>query len=215
MSILRHAASNRLSSWMWVPIGENWTRMVMRVFPEAQFLLLEPQEELRSRLRTLCRNHENVNYRELAVGSAEETRVMTIWDDLNGSSFLPAEDEMWLKKGKQRKIEVTTLDSLLAEDPSGVPDLVKLDIQGFELEALKGAKTLLGRTELFVLEVSLYHFFENTPVLSAVIEFMAVRGYDLYDILDAVRRPHDGALAQIDIAFARRQGILRSSNAWG
>ncbi len=200
-----------------VDVGANrgdWTRMVIEVFPEARFLLLEPQVEMRSQLRALCQKCQNVEYRETGVGTAREKRVMTIWDDLNGSSFLPAVDEELLRKGKQREIGITTLDAILAEDTSDSPDMVKLDIQGFELEALKGASTLFGKTELFVLEVSLFHFFENTPVFSEVVSFMAERGYDVYDIVGAARRPLDGALAQVDMAFARREGILRASNAW-
>ncbi len=94
------------------------------------------------------------------------------------------------------------------------PQLAKLDIQGFELEALKGAKSLFGVTELFILEVSLYEFLPSSPVVSEVVAFMAARGYEVYDIPGFARRPFDSALGQIDLAFARKGGFLMARTDW-
>ena len=83
-----------------------------------------------------------------------------------------------------------------------------------ELEALQGAQTLFGSVELFILEVSLFEFAPRTPLVAEAVGFMAQRGYEVYDLPGLVRRPSDGALGQIDIAFARRGGPLRASCAW-
>jgi FkbM family methyltransferase len=64
--------------------------------------------------------------------------MLTIWDDLAGSSFLPSESDELRESGKQRSVKIVTIDSLLEKDMMPMPQLVKLDIQGFELEALKG-----------------------------------------------------------------------------
>jgi hypothetical protein len=95
-----------------------------------------------------------------------------------------------------------------------VPDLVKLDVQGFELEVLRGAPSLFGGTELFVVETSLFAFLPGLPLLGEAIEFMAARGYEVYDLAGRIFRPVDGALAQLDVAFARRRGVLRRHDLW-
>ena len=82
------------------------------------------------------------------------------------------------------------------------------------LEALKGARSLFGKTEVFILETSLYEFMPGMPVTAECVEFMTAKGYAIYDVIEYLRRPLDGALGQIDLAFARRDGILRSSHAW-
>ena len=104
---------------------------------------------------------------------------------------------------------VRPIDVILQAQGWGVPDLVKLEVQGFELEALRGADSLFAKTELFILEVSLFPFIAGTPIVREVIAFMAERGYELYDIPGSGRRPYDGALGQVDFAFARTQGTLR------
>ena len=201
-----------------VDVGANrgrWTELAREVFPTAEVLMIEPQPEVRGDLDALCSRLPGVRHVEVAVGAREEVRHQTIWEDLEGSSFLPAVDPQRIATGEQRPVRVRRLDDLLAEEFGGrAPELVKLDVQGFELEVLRGAPSLFGRTELFVLETSLYVFLDSLPLLREVIEFMAARGYEVYDVAGYIRRPVDGALGQLDIAFARRRGLLRRDDRW-
>lgn len=52
------------------------------------------------------------------------------------------------------------------------------------------------------------------PLAREVITYLGERGYELYDVPGFPRRPSDGALGQMDLAFAREKGILRSSSEW-
>ncbi len=200
-------------------VGANrgdWTQMAKDVFPEASFLLIEPQIEMREYLNNLCSNFEDISWIEAGAGSKKGKLVQTLWDDLAGSSFLPHVDEDLLSSGKQREVDIVSIDSLLSLRNLDIPDLVKLDIQGFELEALRGANSLFGKTELFIMEVSLFSFDDvpGMPIFREVIKFMGKRGYEVYDIPGYLRRPFDGALGQVDLAFAKRNGIFRLSNKW-
>jgi len=192
----------------------NWTWMAKEVFPDASFLMIEPQEEMRESLDNLCRQFPDISWVEAGAGAESGSLVLTVWQDLAGSSFVPAGSDQPLAGKTQREVPVVTIDDLLQSKNLQAPDFVKLDIQGFELEALKGASTLFGVTELFVLEVNLFPFFPSIPILREVVEFMGERGYEMYDIPGYLRRPLDGALGQLDIAFAKRDGVLRQSNGW-
>lgn len=200
-----------------VDVGANsghWTEMLKGVFPGARVLLLEPQPEMREPLDRLCAGTPDLRWIEVAAGAREETRLQTIWEDLQGSSFLPRPDAERAARGVQRPAPVRRLDDLLTEVGWGVPDLVKLDVQGFELEVLRGCPSIFGQTEVFILETSLYAFLDDIPLLREVIAFMAEREYEVYDLAGQFRRPIDGALGQLDVVFARRRGRLRQHDLW-
>ena len=201
-----------------IDVGANrgdWTRLALSIFPDASVIMIEPQDEMQPYLSQLCRSVAACHYVKAGAGRQAAELVQTIWPDLAGSSFLPEVDTSQLETGRQRKTEVTTIDLLLSETyPEFAPDLVKLDIQGFELEALSGAQTTFGRTEVFILETSLFGFLPGQPVTREVISFMFDRGYELYDITDYLRRPYDGALAQVDLAFVKADGRFRTETKW-
>lgn len=200
-------------------IGANrtsWSRMAKNVFPTANFCLIEPQVEMKSHLELFCQQFANSCYFLVGAGAKKDILTLTIWDDLYGSSFLPKKDENLILQNKQREVEIITIDSLIESKQIKLPELIKLDIQGFELEALKGATTTFGKTEIYIMEVSLFSFSDvpGMPIFSDVINFMLERGYVLYDFAGFLRRPLDGALGQCDICFVKEDGFLRKSNDW-
>ena len=196
-----------LAPTMVLDVGANrgdWTELARSIYSGATYVLLEPQIEMAPYLDRLGEPWHNV-----AAGSENGTLELTIWPSLVGSSFLKPEEADY----PTRPVEVVTIDHLIARENYAIPELVKLDIQGFELEALRGAASLFGVTEAFIVEVSLFSF-HGHPILREVVDFMGERGYETYDIAGALRRPSDGALGQLDLCFARVNGALRQSHRW-
>jgi FkbM family methyltransferase len=198
-------------------VGANetsWSREIQRIFNSANFFLIEPQAEMKEYLITFCNDFPGSRYYLTGVGNKCEDKYLTIWDDLQGSSFLPALDNKLIANGSQRMIEMLTIDKILVKEDLPIPDLIKLDIQGYELTALEGATKLFGKTEVFILEVSLFQFHSGMPIFFDVINFMNQRGYVVYDLLGFLRRPIDGALGQCDLCFVKNNGLLRKTNTW-
>lgn len=100
------------------------------------------------------------------------------------------------------------LDDLGIDLPS--PLLMKLDVQGFELEVLKGAPKTLERTEVILSEVSLLPYNEGAPLMHEVIAFLAERDFLPFDICGGWRRSSDCTMAQTDMIFVRRNSSLRA-----
>ncbi|MBW4608492.1 MAG: FkbM family methyltransferase [Hassallia sp. WJT32-NPBG1] len=192
----------------------NWSRIAKTVFSSANCFLIEPQIEMQSYLDNFCKEFPGSNWFLVGVGASPSEMTLTIWDDLVGSSLLPSESEELKVSGKQRKIQIVTIDSLIKNNLKQIPQLVKLDIQGFELEALRGGTMLFGSTEVFILEVSLFKFLEDQPIFHEIITFMAERGYLVYDFPGFLRRPYDGALGQVDVCFVKQDGLLHKENRW-
>jgi len=202
-----------------IDVGANkcdWSRIAKRIFPDASFVLIEPQIELKNELELFCAQFKNSRYFLVGAGPENTKRILTLWDDLAGSSLLPKVHPELLENGKQREIEIVTIDNLMIKEKIRFPEIIKLDIQGFELEALKGAESTFGKTDVYILETSLFTFDDiyDMPVFSDVINFMLERDYIVYDFGGFMRRPYDGALGQCDICFVKRDGFFRKSNRW-
>lgn len=200
-------------------VGANnaqWSRMAKEIFPSALFYLIEPQVEMQNYLNVFCEENQGSKYFLSGAGMSKGVLTLTVWDDLAGSSFLPMSEDKLLKAGKQREIEIITIDDLLSNSDITPPDLIKIDVQGFELEVLKGASKTFGNTEVYILEVSLFSFDDvpGMPVFSDIVNFMLERNYTIYDFAGFLRRPYDGALGQSDLCFVKKDGFLRKSDSW-
>ncbi len=150
-----------------------WSQMAKGVYPGARFCLIEPQFEVETALKEFCETSINSVYVIAGAGSVSGKKVLTISDDLSGASFMPKEDEVLKDAGKQRIIDIVTIDEVIKNMNFEIPDLAKFDVQGYELEALKGAGSLFGKTEVFIMEVSLFSFGGDLgfPVFDEVIAF--------------------------------------------
>ena len=191
-----------------------WTQMALSVFPESKFLMIEPQLKMEPHLEKLSAASDRVRYLIAGAGREPGQLVMNIGVDPAATSFLQGADAEASSICSRTLTKVMTLDDIVANSGWSTPDLVKLDVQGFELEALAGARSLFGRTEVFILETSLFRFAGQMPLTRECMEFMNQRGYELYDITEFRRRPFDGALGQVDLAFAKADGFLRRNNKW-
>ena len=196
-------------------IGANngeWSWVGADYFPGTIFRLIEPQVEMAPFLDRFCRSQADARWLLAGAGGAVGEQTLTIWDDFQGSSFLPAREAELASAGKQRVIPLVTIDSLIEEGWTPMPDMVKLDIQGLELEVLRGAGRCFGQTELFVVEVSFFET-EGYPPFVDIVSFMAENGYVVFDIVDLKRLPNS-ALLQADFCFVRRDGVIRTGLGW-
>lgn len=217
LPLLEHVRAVGLEPRGILDVGANrgdWSRLAHSLFPMARLVLVEPQHEMAGYLDTFCSQVDGAQWFQVGAGAQAGELILTIWDDLVGSSFLPRSSERPADAARQRSVPVVAIDDLLAEHGIDPPELVKLDVQGFELEALRGASKLFGLTELFIMEASLYEFLPGQPLVGEVITFMAERDYVVYDVAGYERRPYDGALGQLDLCFARAGGTLRRSSRW-
>lgn len=100
------------------------------------------------------------------------------------------------------------LDDVIQNERPG-PILMKVDVQGSELEVLKGAEKTLADTEVVILEVSTLPYNVGAPLFAEVVAFMKERGFVVWDFGLHNRRQTDDSLFQLDVFFVREQNPLR------
>lgn len=103
-----------------------------------------------------------------------------------------------------------TLDTLMKNE-NIIFDFAKLDTQGSELDIMKGGWKTLSTCKYILIEVSLKYYNENVPLKDDIINFMASKGYNNYEILEQhiwqneepVGGINKGDVFQEDIIFYR------------
>lgn len=201
-------------------VGANradWSRMAKKVFPSARCCLVEPQHEMKPHIDRFLREFPDSTHVPAGAGAEVGELTFTVMGKtLNGSSFLPSAAGSRAVGDEERVVPVTTLDEIVASGKSDLPQVVKCDVEGYELEVLKGATKVLDHADVLILETVLFRFLSDRhPLTHEVIAFMAERGWLPYDFPEFKRRPLDGAVGQVDICFVRENGLLRSDDTWG
>ena len=139
-----------------VDVGANrglWTREVIDCCPNAYYTLFEPQEYLHEYMKDLIENPK-VECHAVGVGKQNGNLKFTIVDRDDSCSFIYSEAEAKALGFEQITVPVITLNDFFKDSSKPIPDLIKIDAEGFDLEVLQGATNLLGRTEIILIEAA-------------------------------------------------------------
>jgi FkbM family methyltransferase len=175
-----------------------WARMFKSIFPDSKVLMIEGQNNKAKILQEICSFFKSNVVFEIALLGAKDGEKVRFVEMETGSSVL--EESSPYNRNYVEK-ELVTLDSLVVRYPDFKKlDFLKLDVQGYELEVLKGASRLLAKTEFVLMEASLIPVNKGCPLISDVIEFMAEKDFRILDFCSQIRRK-DGVLWQTDLLF--------------
>lgn len=186
----------------------DWMRELRQAWP-VDVLMVEPQPQCAQVLQQLLQSQRQppTLYACCALGS--ETGTATFQLEATNSRLA---GNAGVESLPTLQVPVRRLDDLLSEQPHHF-NLLKVDVQGSELDVLSGAGQKLSQFEVIILEVSLIQM-GVAPSFHEVMQYMHERGYRLYDFLPMYYRPLDNALWQGDAFFVRNDSSLVSSREW-
>jgi FkbM family methyltransferase len=110
--------------------------------------------------------------------------------------------------------EMRTLDGCFEAGLFPQPDLIKLDVQGYEQQVLEGGERVLAGAAAVLAEANFYKFHPDMPTADDLIAWLKARGLVIYDVMGLLRLPEDDALGHIDFMFLRADHPLRGERAW-
>jgi len=102
-------------------------------------------------------------------------------------------------------VQVYPLDEIGKEYTGNSKNIfLKIDVQGFEQEVLKGAQQMLDKAKGVEMEISLVPLYENQGwLLPEILEYMSDKGFTLTSIVPAFTDHKTGKVLQCNGIFFR------------
>ena len=180
-----------------------------RAFPDAYYHLIDPTRESLHYMQLLERQLR-CEIHHVALGQHDGEVDIEIRSDIQGATMLEDVGERDILR--YDRVPIRRFDSLIEEIER--PSLCKIDVQGAELMVLEGMTGRLDSIDALVVESSTIASLKGGPEVHDIVHFMHGRGFVLADIVNMVRRPLDGATAQLDLLFLPEDSPLRRDRRW-
>lgn len=201
---------SRLQPQTVIDVGANRGQFaldVAKALPDTRVYSFEPMPEAAAVYRRVFAGSGTHEVIPTALGSTTGKAVLHVSSDDDSSSLLPiGERQSELFPGTEEQatveVDVTTLDGALAGKALARPLMLKLDVQGFELEVLRGAVATLHATDWVYVECSFEELYDGQALASDVERWLVDHGFGLAGI-GAVTKAR-GHVVQADLLFSRR-----------
>lgn len=193
-----------------VDIGANrgqFALVARNCFPKARIISFEPLPGPAKLYRHVFRNDSSVLLHEAAIGPVSENCSMHVSARDDSSSLLPiSERQSEIFPGTDEigtvNVHVAPLHEFIKEEDIIGAALLKMDVQGFEMEALLGCESLLSGFEWIYCECSFVELYSGQKLAADVIEWLASKGFRIKGMYNP-SYDCQGMAIQADFLFAR------------
>lgn len=179
-----------------------WTKLLKAKYPACDVMMIEPLRHHYGTLKEVIADHAGVQLSPWLLGRRDGAPV-TFYEMETGSSVFEEQSDF-----PRCKTERTTfaLDTLLENEPRTV-DLIKIDVQGYELEVLAGGRKRLAEAKAVLMEANLVELNKGAPLIADVFAFMTSAGFRCTNI-ENLTYAGGVLLWQVDLTFVRESSGL-------
>ena len=192
-----------------VDIGANkgqFSLFALGAFPGVTIYSFEPLFESAARFRSVM-GGQRVTLFEGAIGPRDTSSTIYVSRREDSSSLLPItkrQNEVFpgTELKEIRPIRVAPLTKFIGEAEVRPPALLKIDVQGFELEVLKGCDALLHLFQCVYIECSYGELYEGQALVGDIVNYLGERKFRLAGVYNQTDGP-DGRPVQADFLFEK------------
>jgi FkbM family methyltransferase len=197
-------------------IGANVGRFSItarKLFPDAHIYAFEPLADCLAEAQQVMRRDAKFTPINIALG-AERGQFTFQRNRASPSSSLlrmtRAHTAAFPGTGDvtETTVQVDTLDDVAKSLNLELPVLVKLDVQGYEDQVLRGGEHTIRQASVVLVETSFETLYEGQALFDGIYQRLTNAGFEFKGNFDQAYSPDDGRALQADSLFVK-QGILR------
>ena len=164
-----------------IDVGSNTGQFFLRYKKKyKQYFFFEPQKNEFKIIKKSFEKLNNVYFFNIGIGEFKEEKSFFKNAFSPSSSFMKLDDQnsfKYLKEEMSEIINIDTLDNIFSSISLEGSVLLKIDVQGFELNVLKGAKNILSKINFIYLEYSNNKQYQGQPTFHEIYSFLYENGY--------------------------------------
>lgn len=192
---------NRIEEKVIVDIGANcgeWSSKMKSVYPNARFLLIEADEENESLLKD-----SDFDYEIALVG--DENKEVTFYKGkrCNTGNSVYKENTEEFEDCDEVTLRMQRTDEILKRHNISNIDLLKIDVQGAELDVLRGMGDMIDDVKEIQIEISLTNYNEGSPDHIERLKFMKDAGFTPVNISEVGYSKESRDMIYLDMIFRR------------
>ena len=177
-----------------------WSRGVSKIFPHAKFYLFEASDKCKSTLSAQ-------SFPFFIEALSSKVKNVTFYEkNTPGDSYMKDKSIIYKNSAGITK-KTSTIISLIEQKKLPVPDFMKIDTQGSEIDILKGCGKYLKKVKLLYLECPIVNINQGAPDISEYLTFTKKAGFIPLDICE--KHIHNNILLQIDILFINKSEVFK------
>jgi FkbM family methyltransferase len=188
---------------------------VARAFPAAQIYAFEPHPDSFKLLTTNTAAIPQIHPDNRGLSDVTGFAMMYVNASPLTNSLLPnsADGRAYFSEVNDPRgtetIAVVSLRDFLNEINTSAIDVLKLDLQGNELRALKGLNDAIATVRVIYIEVWFVAIYEGAPLFAELDTYLRGHGFKLHQLYGLVRSPKDGQLLFGDALFVNQSRVGR------
>jgi len=174
-----------------------WSLDTKTVCPNSQFILFEANP-------TYAKDLKESGFRSfnMLLSNPGRTHVDFYNGSNTGDSYYK-ENTVYYQNQNSIRLPCHTLDDIVKNYNLPIPEFIKLDTQGSELDILEGSKSFIDQVDLIYTELPILCYNSNAPNIQDYIDYFKKIGFVPIDVFN--KHHCDNILIQLDIMFMRFQ----------
>ena len=163
----------------------HWTNEARRVWDQAEYVVFEAMDSSEFLFK-----ESGLQYHMGVLSDETGKEVDFYQNDVHpgGNSYYKENEEVnpetvnYFNESHCRRLKTVTLDAVRRLKNFPMPDMIKMDVQGAELDVLKGAVETLTTVKHVILELQVVEYNKGAPLKDDVIAYMDQQGFDCLGI---------------------------------